>query len=807
MKRYFLIVLFCLLAWTLAAQDAEYCESVDPEADAAAIARVRARMDSIRQYRPTVALVLGGGGARGFAHLGVIKMLEEQGIPVDIVAGTSMGGLVAGMYALGYNSQQMDSLVRSINWSVMMSDNVPGAFVSYKIRKYREKYLVRVPFHYKDADYKSLIEHQSGIRQDTEVLEEGEVHSADMLDNALAQAGLGMPDGYLYGLNVRNMLSSISAGYQDEMTFDQLPVPFVCVATDMYSKKAKYWTSGRLCDALRSTMAIPLYFRSVKGDGMVLLDGGMRNNFPADIVKAMGADIIIGSEMRGERTLESMNSPVTMMMQTIAMLSQEATDRGYQLTDLLVHHELKGYNMLSFDAKSVDDIIRQGYQDAFARKAEFDSIAALVSAKAPAGRPDKGAAVNLMGRKVRVKNVRFEGVDDKVKQTLIPEQFYPEDSLYDKQIIENIQNFLYGNVAFEAVTYHLEGAGEPYTLVYECQMGQTNDMALGVHADTDEIVSLGFHLGLGTRTLTGPRAALDIKLSTNPSLALDLAYVPSLSLPTVGVCFRNKILSTHYDAAEGRVYDKQLNTGVDLYLEDSRTIWGHMRGGLSFDMIPYEDYLSPIEEWKGWDWKSNWLSTFLSFKLDVFDDGYFPSRGFKFTADGRYNIAGFSIDNEAIAGEGKVPGYFSAMGSISGAVPLGGRFTLLPQLYFGWNSINTDLMNPMFVVSVGGTRAGRYLDYQMPFFGFPTGYRPCAAVSSVAEVDLRYRLRKKDYLFAKGALFQESINFKGLFVNPPTAWAAGLEYGHMSVIGPLKFGVAWCPLNRLTATASVGFDF
>ena len=92
-------------------------------------------MDSIRQYRPTVGLVLAGGGARGMAHIGVIRYLEELGIPVDVVTGTSMGGLVGGFYALGYDHFQMDSLVRSISWPVMMSDNIPSRYLSYSSRK------------------------------------------------------------------------------------------------------------------------------------------------------------------------------------------------------------------------------------------------------------------------------------------------------------------------------------------------------------------------------------------------------------------------------------------------------------------------------------------------------------------------------------------------------------------------------------------------------------------------------------------------------------------------------------------------
>ena len=139
---------------------AQILTSADPAADSVAFAKVRARMDSIRQYRPTVGLVLAGGGARGLAHLGVIKYMEELGIPVDVVTGTSMGGLVGGLYALGYKHDQLDSLVRAIEWPVMMSDNLPNDFIGYRLRKYRDKFIIRIPHHYDDEDLADRIKKQ-----------------------------------------------------------------------------------------------------------------------------------------------------------------------------------------------------------------------------------------------------------------------------------------------------------------------------------------------------------------------------------------------------------------------------------------------------------------------------------------------------------------------------------------------------------------------------------------------------------------------------------------------------------------------
>ena len=224
-------------------------ESAHPEADSLAFLKVRARMDSIRQYRPTVGLVLAGGGARGLAHLGVIKLIEELGIPVDVVTGTSMGGLVGGLYALGYKHDQLDSLVRAIEWPIMMSDDVPTEYIGYKLRQYRETYALRIPHHYDDEDLADRLKNE---RIADKMASESGHSSADMLNESISRMGLGMPDGFLYGLNVRNMLSSVTVGYQDSISFADLPIPYACVATDLYAMAPKYWTSGSIAPCART---------------------------------------------------------------------------------------------------------------------------------------------------------------------------------------------------------------------------------------------------------------------------------------------------------------------------------------------------------------------------------------------------------------------------------------------------------------------------------------------------------------------------------------------------------------------------
>ena len=768
---------------------AQILPSANPETDSLALAAVRARMDSIRQYRPTVALVLAGGGARGFAHLGVIRYLEELGIPVDIVTGTSMGGLVAGMYSLGYNWKQLDSITRAIDWPIMMSDRVPDAYVAYRLRKDRERFLIKVPFGYDKEDLLAKRDSEQGKRAER-MAREAKIGTADMLDEAVSRAGMGMPDGFLFGINIRNMFSSVSVGYQDSLSFNSLPRAFSCIATDIYTLTPKYWLGGNLSDAMRSTMAIPFFFRAVRKNGEVLLDGALRNNYPSDIAREMGADIVIGSEMSTPVGLDDLGNPLNIMFQGMDLLGKETFTPGIEMADVNVNHTLEGYTIMSFDKESVDEIIRQGYQNAQTQKEKLLAVAQRVECDRPVPRP--ATATNITYQKVKVGDILFNGITEKEKKHILNHRMFRQDGMYDRYDIERLLGLIYGTSAFESVTYHLAGSCEPYALVFDCQKGQVNDAAFGLHADTDEQVYIAAHLGLGTRRLSGLRYTADFKIGANPSLTLDAAYKPMLGIPSFGISLSQKYTNMAFATRDASVNHKLLSISAESYIEDSRMTYGTMRAGLSAEINPYEHYLSAGNESINWDWNTHWISAYGKVRVDFFDDGYFPSRGFRFLLDGRYCFK---------------PSYWSNFTSLEIALSPFEDFTLQGAIFSGWNSIDPTQMNPRHVVAVGGIRAGRYLDHQMPFFGFASGFMVCNSLSGSATLDMRYRFARKNFVTLRGGLFQDSPSYEVFFTQPVSAWAAGIEYARQAILGPIRIGAQWCNLTGFSASMTVGFDF
>jgi NTE family protein len=277
--------------------------------------------------RRTLGLVLQGGGALGLAHVGVIEWFEEHRIPVDYIAGTSMGGLVGGLYATGRDAGQVLEVVKSINWTQVIGGQTPFDDLSFRRKQ--------------DArEYPSTLEF--GLRK-----------------------GVQFPAGFNSGQEVSLILDRISLPYSQIKSFDELPIPFACVATDLVAANEHVFRSGPLDLALRSTMSLPGIFTPVRSDGHIYVDGGLMNNIPVSVAKDMGADVVLGIHL-----LEAPLSP-NAQLSSFAVLGASITAvidanerRAMAQADVLVDVPVQKYGMLDF--ASADAIIKAGYDAAAA---------------------------------------------------------------------------------------------------------------------------------------------------------------------------------------------------------------------------------------------------------------------------------------------------------------------------------------------------------------------------------------------------------------------------------------------------------
>ena len=776
----------------------DYC--INPAADSVSMAELRAYLDSIRTERPTVALVLSGGGAKGASHIGVIHYLDSLKIPVDVVLGTSMGGLVGALYSLGYTAHEMDSLIRTIDWSMALSDRVPRDYVSYSQKKYKEKILLSFPFYYAKQDYLDRKAAERGY--ETADHRHGELRLGAGKDDAVSVVKdnllSSLPSGLAYGQNVNNLLSSLTVGYQNDMNFIDLPVPFVCVATDMVTAKPKIWYRGGLKTAMRSTMSIPGVFAPVKVDGMVLVDGGMRNNYPADLAMDMGADIIIGVDLSsGYRTYGSLNDLKDIIGQGVDMLGRESYEKNVSIPDVTVKPDLHEYNMMSFDDKSIDVIIRRGLEASEAVSDQLDSILALTGAREKVLRNKK--AIDLGTSPVLVSKIEITGVTEKESRYLMGRiKIRPADYLC-REDIEDAVATIFGTGAFDYVTYEMEGSEEPFNLLIHCRRGPVHQFGIGGRVDSEEVASLLINIGLNAHKLQGAALNFYGKVGINPYASLT-CYVSAPSGPTFNLGASVKWLDRNrFTLGESDYNVAYLNVREEIYLSNIRLRKFDAKFGIRSDFYKMNKIMATSVT-GNYDLDmltNNYVSAFLDLKADTFDDGYFPTKGVSLELGYDWVFAGLRK---------KIDGFHIANLDFKAAVSAG-CFTFLPSVSARF--IMGGEPSLPYLNLIGGFMPGRYLDQQIPFVGVNYAMAMHNYLAMVRG-DFRFRLFKNNYI-TLCANYAYSV--RDLSDVKDTSMAlgllgAGLKYSYNSIIGPVDFGLHWRSRNsKVGAFLNFGLYF
>ena len=289
--------------------------------------------------RDRVGLVLAGGGARGIAHVGVIRALEEMQIPVDAIAGTSMGALVGGLYATGMNADELQRVVAEMDWESAFTDTIPRGGQPIRRKADDYDYPIKIKLAFKDGR-------------------------------------VSFPLGLIQGQQVRMIIKELMVDAAHIHDFDQLPIPYRAVATDIETGEAYVFDSGDMVTAMRASMSIPGLLAPVEHDGRLLVDGGVANNVPVDVARQMGADRLITIDIGTPlKTREEIRSVVSLADQMLGFLTRKnSIDQIETLTstDFLIRPELAAVGMLDFDGEQV--IADAGYQTAMSMKDELSVL-------------------------------------------------------------------------------------------------------------------------------------------------------------------------------------------------------------------------------------------------------------------------------------------------------------------------------------------------------------------------------------------------------------------------------------------------
>ncbi|AZC68327.1 patatin-like phospholipase family protein [Pseudomonas chlororaphis] len=412
--------------------------------------------------RPKIGLVLSGGAARGLAHIGVLKALEEQGVKIDAIAGTSMGAVIGGLYASGYKIDELEKLALSIDWQQALSDAPP-----------RED----IPFRRKQDDRDFLVKQKLSFRDD---------------------GSLGLPLGVIQGQNLALLLESMLAHASDTRDFDKLPIPFRAVATDIASGEKVVFRKGHLPRVIRASMSIPAVFAPVEMDGRLLVDGGMTDNIPLDVARDMGVDIAIvvdiGTPLRSRQQLATV---VDVLNQSITLMTRRNSEEQLATlhkNDVLIQPPLASFGVTDFGR--AQEMIDAGYRatrilDArLAPLRQAESMdAGLSAARTPSQRTPIITAI-------RVEN------DSKVSDDVI--RYYIRQHIGEPLDLGRLQTdmgTLYGLDYFEQVQYRVVHKGNDHTLVINARgkRSGTDYLRLGLNLSDDMRGDSAFNLGASYR--------------------------------------------------------------------------------------------------------------------------------------------------------------------------------------------------------------------------------------------------------------------------------------------------------------------
>lgn len=746
---------------------------------------------SIKPPRPKVGVVLGGGGAKGASHIGVLKYLEELDIPIDYVAGTSMGSILGGLYALGYEPDEMTRLISDMQWNEYIGNKIDRIYLSKEVRDRLKTSLLNIPFG------------------------EGTLERRQNKSNLISQ----LPSAYVNNSSLINLFNDLCIGYQTEMDFNDMPIPFACVATDLITGQEVVLREGSVPTAMRASMAIPGVFAPVPWGDYVLVDGGLVNNFPADVLREMGADIIIGVEVTNENkiTAEDLKSLPQVMGRILINGTSAKRKENRELCDIRIVPDITGFGMLSFTPEAIDTLVKRGYKKAAEYHDELLAIKQYVEREA--GHPvskelHAPKARNLMKDSVYITSIKINGVNDRESRWLIRKGGLKVGQTYTENEIEKAMSIYRGTGCFDEITYTLKehdslnryipGISLGYALQVDVKPAAPHVMGLGLRYDTEEGAAVLLNLNLNEKKFGKSKFNISAKLSYNPKINLKYTYSrSSLASFNVAADYRNEHFRTksllnryvnlHYRQSKATAYISE------FHLLNFSTSFGASFIHTSYDKSSFENSTFDSVYYVDHDM----LAPFITFQYDNLDDPYFANHGILSNLSSHFYY--LTTKKERLF---DISYAFQAY-----ITPHNGRFTIIPQVYgrYVTDTRYFDLSN-----TCGGEIAERHFDNQLPFIGL-TSVEDVFLTNntSILRCDLRYNFYGKHYLTAMynyslpwgivghgGAMFIDMFNF--------AAQGAGLKYSYNSLIGPISLTGHWYNyygMNSFGAYFSFGYTF
>lgn len=717
--------------------------------------------DSLPHTRPKIGLVLSGGGAKGFAHIGVLKVLEKEGISIDYIGGTSMGAVVGALYASGYSATQIDSIFMATDFDALMNDFIPRDAKNFYEKHNDELYAIALPF---------------------------------------KKFKIGVPSGLSKGIYNYNLLNKLLFQVLPIRDFSQLPTPFYCVASDIETGKEYLLDKGYLPKALLASGAFPSLFSPVEIDGKLLIDGGATNNFPVEEMRKRGMDVVIGVDVQDEgKGRLDLKDAAKILVQISNFQMMEKMNDKIKLLDLYIKPDIKKYGVMTFEKGS--EIVKKG------EEAATEMLPKLQQLKGQF-REGKSSMV-VPADSLRVNNIILNNTLQKYTRAyVIGKLKIKQNAAVSFADFTAGINRMAATQNFSAIYYQLEQKEGLVDLQFDLEENPNNTFVkFGLHYDGLFKSGVLANYTKKKTLFKNDVLSLDLILGDNFRYNFDY-YIDNGFYWSFGLksTFNQFNRNVKIDFSDGELLEilgiNSINIDYADYTNQAyvQTLFVHkflLGGGVEFKHLKISS--TTLENSKPVFENSSFTSVFGNLKYDSLDHKYFPKKGWSFFAECQSYL--FSSDYNRDFNR-----FSMAKSELVFAFPVTKHLTAHVQSEVGFSFGGQS--SHYFDFILGGFGANRVHNFR-PFYGYD--------FLSISGNSMIMSAVNLDYTFFKKHHFNAAANFANVddYLFNSTHWLTkanysgyALGYGLETLFGPIELKYTWSPeLTRGFAWVSVGFTF
>jgi len=711
-------------------------------------------VEDSHSHRPKVGVVLCGGGAKGFAQIRILKALDEAGVPIDYIGGTSIGSIIGALYAVGYDPDMIEKLVREQDWNRILYDKFPEELMPIDRRMNERRYLATFP---------------------------------------ITNGKMKVKSAFVEGVYVNMLLSRLMLPAHNIQDYSKLPVPFYCIATDVEHACQYEMTSGSLPRSVRASMSIPFLFQPVTIDGRLLIDGGMVNNFPVRNMKEHGADIIIGIDLEDESIPASqIDNSLQLFTSLTNLSSHEESLYARNHCNIYVKPNLHGRDMLSFN--DFDSIIQFGQDAADEFYPQFQRLADSLQ---NLGRFEINRPHVQPIEEIKIVDINVIGIPENHKHSFarLYATEFPATVTLDQ--IEELIVKLKISGYYDNLWYYISDAPDGYILNIHCDEVADKSMSAAIHYDNNYGIGalVNFTFNNVMKSIDRSTISLDVNIAENP-------YIKGHFNTQMGKYFRMGADLSFYSVDISQYDDNQMtnsysiqDNNLDLYIQLIPTVKQQFRLGAVADYVHMKDFVGDNQLNSDYHFYSY---LYLNYFYKNEDAPSFARRGWKIDITGKC-VFFEGVNNEGVLTSNGWQNSIILHGNIIKSSSIGKKSSLKLGVEAGYKVGTSDI--PVFYkFFVGGQSKMKYFDNIIAFTGLDFIDKVVDYVA-MGKMAWQWNFYKKLYFTASVDAGFINDAYDLWFDSNSFVAGGGVTFGIDTMVGPVEVSLMGSNIN----SAPVGF--